>query len=89
MEPPGGWKQVLNAESLGVGRGEKNGTARSYGSIDLEGKVSIAVYREQALGGVRLRLSICSTFIFLGKSLNFPKPHVLMYKKKIVTVSMS
>lgn len=67
-------KGILNAESFGMGGGEKNGRACAYISADLERKFSRAVYRGQALGGVSLGLSISSTFMFLGKSLNFPKP---------------
>lgn len=67
-------KGVLNAESLGMGGGEKNGRVCSDISTDLERKLSRAVYRGQTLGGVSLGLSISSTFMFLGKSLNFPKP---------------
>lgn len=67
-------KGILNAESLGMGGGEKNGRACSYISTDLERKVSRAVYRGQALGGVSLGLNVSSTFMFLGKSLDFPMP---------------
>lgn len=51
--------------SLGITGGEKNGNAQSYVSTDLGRRVSIDVYRGQALGGVSLGLSLNSLFMTL------------------------